>query len=338
MDYGRHPVVESLVFEGGGVRGLAYIGGVQYLEEIGVLKRVENFAGSSAGAIIACLLACSYNSKELYDILENVDMTRFLDGYARTCILKPLWKLRGIRRVMKRFGYHPGAYFEKWFDSLLFRKTGIRKITFGHLYNLTRKRLVITGSCINKQELHLYHHESNPQMPVSRAVRISMSIPLVFEPVVWKKDVLIDGGIFNNYPLFVFNDPVLPNTKTKMYIRDTEGVSKHTLGLKLMEMNEKVGTLSIASSHKVNTTEKRNIGSYLHDIFNGMFLQIERMHMTSAYWEQTAVIRTDGVGIVEFDMSKHKKEALIQSGYEGVKTWFTKSTTSTSQLENKSEE
>ena len=56
--------IENLVFEGGGVRGIAFTGAIQCLEEKGILKNVKRFAGSSAGALAATMLALNYNASE----------------------------------------------------------------------------------------------------------------------------------------------------------------------------------------------------------------------------------------------------------------------------------
>ena len=47
----QNKAYKNLVLEGGGVRGLAYAGVFSVLENNGVLNRIENVGGSSAGAI-----------------------------------------------------------------------------------------------------------------------------------------------------------------------------------------------------------------------------------------------------------------------------------------------
>jgi len=48
---------KNLVFEGGGIRGLAYAGTIKVLEEKNILSQVEKTAGTSAGAIAALLIS-----------------------------------------------------------------------------------------------------------------------------------------------------------------------------------------------------------------------------------------------------------------------------------------
>ena len=64
-------VFENLVFEGGGIKGLAFCSAIQVLEAKGIMANIKRLAGSSAGAITAGLLACDHFSTELLAILEK---------------------------------------------------------------------------------------------------------------------------------------------------------------------------------------------------------------------------------------------------------------------------
>ena len=59
------------VFEGGGVRGIAFIGAIQVMEASGY--EWESLAGTSAGAVVAALLACGYSGEELMGIMSTLD-------------------------------------------------------------------------------------------------------------------------------------------------------------------------------------------------------------------------------------------------------------------------
>src|SRR3989338_7583819 len=64
---------ENLVFSGGGIKGLTHCGAVKYLDEIGVLPKIKKIAGTSAGAIIATLLAVGYTGQELLDFAHSLN-------------------------------------------------------------------------------------------------------------------------------------------------------------------------------------------------------------------------------------------------------------------------
>ncbi len=65
----------DLVFDGGGVKGIALVGALSVLEEEGF--QPQNVAGTSAGAIVATLLAAGYTAVQLRDILAELLSHRF---------------------------------------------------------------------------------------------------------------------------------------------------------------------------------------------------------------------------------------------------------------------
>jgi len=67
------------VFEGGGVKGIGLVGAVSEIEKAGY--EFENLAGTSAGAIVAALLAVGYNAQEMKVELEKLNYNDFKDEY-----------------------------------------------------------------------------------------------------------------------------------------------------------------------------------------------------------------------------------------------------------------
>ena len=72
--------VQNLVFEGAGIRGLAYSGAISELEEKNILKDVKRVGGTSAGAITALLLSLGYTSVEITEIVRSTPYKKFNDG------------------------------------------------------------------------------------------------------------------------------------------------------------------------------------------------------------------------------------------------------------------
>jgi predicted acylesterase/phospholipase RssA len=78
----------DLVFEGGGVKGIALVGALSVLEENGY--KPQNVAGSSAGAIVATLLAAGYDAKSLGNILRTEKFNLYMDqGWEDKLLSKP---------------------------------------------------------------------------------------------------------------------------------------------------------------------------------------------------------------------------------------------------------
>ncbi len=71
--------IRCLVFSGGGIRGLAYVGCLKALEEFHVLPQIESYVGTSIGAIFALLLNLDYCYEELYEILLTINFESLRD-------------------------------------------------------------------------------------------------------------------------------------------------------------------------------------------------------------------------------------------------------------------
>ncbi|MGH3145069.1 MAG: patatin-like phospholipase family protein, partial [Rubrobacter sp.] len=114
----------DLVFEGGGLKGIALVGAYSVLEEEGYSP--QNVAGASAGAIVAALVAADYTAAELRDIIGRFDFRGLKDrGWEDWLPLFPR-----LVSVLKDRGIYEGEAFQSWISSLLEAK-GIR--TFGDL-------------------------------------------------------------------------------------------------------------------------------------------------------------------------------------------------------------
>lgn len=202
---------ENLVFEGAGIRGIAYCGVLQVLEERGILTSIKQVGGTSAGAITALLVAVGFTAQEIEAIIFSTDFQNFNDG--------EFIFFGGLHRLNKRFGWYKGEQFKKWLEQLMVKKTGNAHITFSQLSRQGYKNLAITATCLNQQKLLVLSESTYPNMKVVDAIRISMSIPLYFQAVfvdnvgkTYKKqnqqhnlDIMVDGGIIGNFPIHMFD-------------------------------------------------------------------------------------------------------------------------------------
>ncbi len=115
----------NLVFEGGGVKGIAYVGALEALRERGVLDNIERVGGTSAGAINAILVGLNYSEAETRELLWELDFNNFMDD--------TFGIFRDTDRLLDEFGWYKGDYFMEWIGDLVARKAGHRGATFGEL-------------------------------------------------------------------------------------------------------------------------------------------------------------------------------------------------------------
>ena len=176
------------VLEGGGTRGIAYPSAIGVFEAAG--WEPQQVAGTSAGAIVAGLMACGARAKDLLDILSSTDFRKFVDR-------RP-W--RGIWDTWHHLGLCRGDAFERWFESLV----GDVTVSETHL------PLTVFAVDAQNRETLRFSRDSYPNLSVAAAVRCSMSIPLFFRAVQWTEidgthRVVVDGGMTDNFPIECFD-------------------------------------------------------------------------------------------------------------------------------------
>jgi len=297
-------IYENLVLEGAGAKLAAYVGVKRALEEKGLyFKRI---AGSSAGAIFAGAYAIGLCACELEELIMNEDLTNFQDDS---------WGLvSDAFRIYSKFGLYKGDYFYDWYGSMLKEKTGNADITFKEVQDIYGVELVITGSCLNKMQVHYYHPKSNPDMPIRKAVRISISIPIAYVPVKWNNDLLVDGGLLDNYPIWVFDKEKLDSSKETLIAYDSSvPVNKKTLGIKLVGPDDKRDGIIYHEDKPIKGWK-----DFASALIGAQLAQNERLHIKPGYWEQTVTINTGDIGTMDFKQSPETKEWLINQGYKAT--------------------
>jgi len=196
---------ENLVLEGGGCKGVAYAGLLRCLEKVGIADQLKRFAGASAGAMAATFMALGYTADEMEDLL-SVDMeSLFVD---HKCGFLSL-----LSSIPRFFGWNPAKKFYNWLSGLIAAKsyTNNPAMTFDDLYKERSIELCIVVTNLNLNRATLCHAKTTPDMPIRDAVRMSMSIPIYFQACRYStsgaqhKDIYVDGGVLNNYPLNCFD-------------------------------------------------------------------------------------------------------------------------------------
>lgn len=295
------------VFEGGGVKGIAHLGALAYAEEIGL--RFVNVAGTSAGAIVASLIAANYTVSEIVQIMSEINFQDFKDRSKLSYV--PL--LGTVIHLFLDKGIYEGDFFERTMERYLARQ-GVH--TFRQLVipeespdSKYRYRLRVVASDISRgkmlvlpQDIKEFGMEPD-DLSVSRAIRMSMSIPIFFEPVVVKytseganqKAYVVDGGALSNFPVHLFDEPI-PGWPT--------------FGFKLQE----------TSTPKPATI--RGPVSLCLATYNAMFSAIDKRYIEETNWDRTIPIPTPGVSSTDFDLDKQQQQDLYTSGYGAAKKFF----------------
>ncbi|MBT9584116.1 patatin-like phospholipase family protein [bacterium] len=220
---GREPIKASLVLEGGGGKGLAYVEVIRQLREgLGQGQgqvAIDEFVGNSAGAMTAGLLAAGYGGDELSEVLKQLDFKKFYSDY--------LWlsggvdpKVRGINRT----GLFSMQKMYNTLSELINKKVGVegRPVLFRDL----PFKLRVTSTLLNadippevRAKLNaqpdgqvVFSQETTPNMDVAAALCCSAAVPGFFnspqlqvcsdgEQRTLHRMQMADGGVVNNFPI-----------------------------------------------------------------------------------------------------------------------------------------
>jgi len=305
------------------VKGIAYAGALEILDKEGILQNIERVAGTSAGAMMAVLVGLRYSSKEVQEVLWNLDFKGFIDSS---------WGiLRNTRRLFKKYGWCKGDFFRKVMAELIQRKTGDGEITFGELACTQQFRdIYLVGADLTTGLSKLFCAQQTPEVKVADAARISMSIPLIFaaKRSEDKKRLYVDGGLLENYAIKTFDqlEYVTDNhfRRTEYYnkINHHAGFHKHgthreyvynkeTLGFRLDSEED----ISMYLTHEeVPCKEIGSFFSYTKALVTTLIEFQNNVHLHSDDWQRTVYIDTLGVRAIDFDISDERKQDLVDSG------------------------
>jgi NTE family protein len=323
----------NLVFEGGGVRGIAYVGAMRILQERTILPDIRRIGGASAGAINALVFALGYSLEEQDQLLRETEFASFMDD--------TFGFIRDIRRLAKEFGWHRGDFFDSWIGEVIARRLGTAQATFGELHEAGLPEVHVIGTNLSTGYSETFSHARHPEMPLAEAIRISMSIPLFFTAVRRgeRRDVYVDGGVMQNYPVKLFDrlryidadDRELAVRKTEYYAgansrleairpgRSPYIYNRQTLGLRL-DTREEIGLFR----YDEPLQGKRIAGftHYARALLGAAMKAQDGVHLHSDDWQRTVYIDTLEVGSTDFKVSAELKAALVEEGVRGVNRYF----------------
>ncbi len=308
----------NLVFEGAGVRGIAYSGAITALESLGVLKNIHRFAGTSAGAIYAILLAVGFNAKDVEEIVSKLDYRLFMDA-SRNFI-------SNSTRLITDFGWYKGDFFISHMAELIERKLGEGFIDFATLKQLTGNDLYIIGTNLTKECAEVYSAETTPTMQVVEALRISTCIPMLFRAVKRKdgkeENILVDGGLIWNCPLELFDDKkYMHNALNALYdgASNDEVFNTETLGFRLDPKKDPLKQMRTGSQgfHKIG-----HIFEFTREFMKFYSLASLKRHLEPSNWNRVVFVDTLGIMGTDFEISQEEIYQLIEQGKTGVYEHF----------------
>jgi NTE family protein len=343
----------NVVFEGGGAKGSAFVGALTALQEAGHTTR--RLIGTSAGAITAALLAAGYSPGEMLDavneqrdgkprfatfmdhpraadfgpqVRDNSETFRALqalhipmvagDFLLRHLLDTPVYPT--LFSIVECGGLFAGSAFLAWLGEKLGTKGIAATDTLGGVFGKTQVDLSVVASDTTDVEMLVLNHRTAPGVPVAWAVRMSMSIPLVWREVVWQEswgpyqgrsktnNFIVDGGVLSNFPIKLIAER-MPDI-----MGDTDPFAALNLGLLLDEQLAIPGTNPAPPPNDLSQLRVVQRVSRLIDTMMGA----QDNEETRRHQSEICRLPVKGYGTTEFNMPRPKLQALVAGGHDAM--------------------
>ena len=269
----------GIALAGGGMQGVAHIGAIKALEELGI--KPDYISGTSSGSIFASMYAMGYTLEEMFELVKQNYET--LVGVEKARIVKAI--ITYIRqKEIKIDGLINGQKLED-LVTMLAEKKGIKNISDIKMpLAIPTVDTISSKECISiSKEYNLYNEDIDYiyDIPIAKAVRASMSFPGIYTTCNFEKYNFIDGGTKDNLPVGVLKD----------------------MGA------EKVIAISFDLSHYIPSDNIFNIILRAVDIFS-----IKDVRAAQKLADISIEIRNDDTSLLQTD----NLEECMQIGYETI--------------------
>jgi NTE family protein len=288
----------DLVFEGGGILGITFVGAYKALIE----KKYEvvRCAGTSAGSIVSALIIAGYRPEELAELIAITDFKQFLK---KTKLAKTFLVGKLLSLIVHK-GIYNSNCIEKWIYQLLAKK-GIK--TFRDIMVNDESPLKIIVADVTKRKMLIlpddlkYYHIKPEDFLIAKAVRMSCTIPYFYTPLkMYNKEEFsycVDGGLLSTYPIWVFDIDKKP--------------LRPVIGFKIQD---KVSLTSLG---------KKNIFAYTQDIIDACINKDEMMYVRTKALVKTILINHDNkIKATDFKLDDKAMKYLSDCGYIATNNFF----------------
>ena len=279
-------MIENIVINGGGPTVFNVYGALRESCKQGLWNHadVKHYYGTSAGAIMAVMMALQYSWEELDDF-----------------IIKRPWQTVWQFNVLKVYDYYcnKGIFgneiFVELLGPLLRGKDLETGCTLQELFNATNKTLHLYTIELSTFTLTEITHTTFPNMKVIEAVHASAALPILFQPLKYNGLYYTDGGIMLNYPLCKCDS----------------------------EPDTVLGIRNVYNGSNANVHSVQGIFEYLSYIMNMVIDKIQGQSTHKIKHElliETGFI--DYSSILRLANSAEERKALIEMGADNVKKYI----------------
>ena len=373
----------DLVFEGGGAKGMVFVGALKAFEAGG--NTHERLLGTSAGAIAAALVAAGYGSQELEaalaqkvngtsvfagfmglpapfrktDLIDN-DLVTLLKSVNMPLLPKGVEKRldqslvdwlaaqpedRHIFSFVQDGGWFSADNFLAWLEqkmdtgSYQGKPRNFSALALAEFYEATHADLSVVAADITGESILVLNHRTAPDCPLVWAVRMSMSIPLIWQEVLWQPDwgayrsqdihghTIVDGGLISCFPIELF----LSSQKDVTDVMGPKGTDP-VLGLLIDESLPVPGTEQPAGHKPAFSLDELQTVRRLKGLLDTALSAHDKM-VEDAYEKIVVHLPARGYGTTEFNMTDQRRELLVSAGQSAMSTFLDRTDLGIDQVE-----
>ena len=207
MDKSDRKNAIGFAFSGGGLQGIAHVGAVKALYELGI--QPQFVSGTSSGSAMAALVAMGCDADDMKRVAEKYwkDLVKFRPS----SIFQSIVSLKFSRKAPGD-GLMDGVIVESMMRSVMDEKgiSGFRdcpiNLTVCTNDTKTTDEVIITAFDEELERLGNEYVQYITDVPLETAVRASMSFPGLFTTCNYGDYNFIDGGSKDNLPVKVLKD------------------------------------------------------------------------------------------------------------------------------------
>lgn len=273
------------ILGGGGIRGISYIGAFRAFKELEI--NPQGWAGSSVGSVVAALKAVNASDEFIEELLMNFSPDIFKD----------------INLDFRNgLGFSKGEKFLKWIREAIEKNFYGEKYIKGEMDPVRFKdvavHLVILSTNLTDLKFKEFSRFTTPNIEIAQAIRASVSIPGLFQPVEIGNEIFVDGDLTKNWPLWRMSKNVCPPCCRVLEFRLEDNQDNIKIDNSLVFLNAVYNTVSgLATDFLVDLYSNKDKFDYIK-------------------------INSNGISFADFTIDVKRKKELIENGYLVTMSYF----------------
>lgn len=270
-------IYDTLVLAGGSTKGIVTLGSLQFLYDKNIFSKTDKYIGTSSGAMICYLLVIGYSPIEIF---------------VHMCVHKLTDKLKNF--CIFSFSAGKGALsfdpITKYLEQMTIEKLGYIP-TFSDIKEKLGKTFICAVHNVDLKQTEYMGPDTSPDMICITGIRMSASLPMIFEEYKYNDNMYIDGGMSDNFPLKLGDE-----------------LGTRVLGIMVEDDGE-----SFVTNHMLKKLYK-----YLFiPIYQGVKYKISQCSNKT----QHVILKYDGSNF-NFDISTSEKFGMFSTGYQQMTAWY----------------